>query len=56
LALLDLEGDIIDSHSAGVSLGQALNFDHSLIPGKTKTVVIEGRAATRWDERVKPSF
>ena len=48
LALLHLEGNVVHSDSAGVSLGQTLYFDHSLIPDKTNTVAIEGRAATRW--------
>jgi hypothetical protein len=52
LALFDLEGNVVDSDGAGVSLGQALYFDHSLIPDKTNTVVIEGRAQPDPDERV----
>jgi hypothetical protein len=43
----DFEGNVVDRDRTGVPLGQALNFDHSLIPDKTNSVVIEGRATTR---------
>ena len=38
LSFFDFEGDVVDSDSTGVSLGQTFDFDHIDVPDQTDVV------------------